>query len=98
MEKNETSRYKLGAMLLDINEPTRVLHRAQAPILAPDAWYENDWKPGIVYSCGAIVKDNDLLVYYGGGDKTTCVAHAPLQEFLHALVTDAAPALNSEPL
>src|SRR3989344_231488 len=93
MEKNETSRYKLGAMLLDINEPTRVLHRAQAPILAPDAWYENDWKPGIVYSCGAIVKDNDLLVYYGGGDKTTCVAHAPLQEFLHALVTDAAPAL-----
>ena len=98
MEKNEANRYKLGAMLLDLRDPARVLHRALSPLLAPDAWYENDWKPGIVYSCGAIIKDGELLVYYGGGDKTTCVARAPLQEFLRALTTDAAPSFSSEPL
>lgn len=82
---SEPHRYKLGAMLLDKTDPTRILHRAITPLLEPNAWYENDWKPGIVYACGAVIKDGDLFVYYGGGDKTVNVARTRLDTFLAAL-------------
>ena len=61
----DNSRYKLGALLLDLKDPEKVLFRAQHPILEPDAWYENDWKPGIIYASGAIVIKGKLFVYYG---------------------------------
>lgn len=85
-ELNEFHRYKLGAMLLDLNDPTQITHRSTGPVLEPDEWYENDWKPGVVYACGAVVKDDELFVYYGGGDKHVCVAQTPLQDLLNSLV------------
>lgn len=78
--------YKMGAMLLDLQDPTKVIARSIAPILEPDKWYENDWKPGVVYACGAAVKDNILYVYYGGGDKHVCVAHAPIKDLVDWLM------------
>lgn len=84
--RDEGHRYKLGAMLLDLDDPTKVLHRATAPVLSPDQPYENNGKPGIVYSCGAVVKGDMLYVYYGGADRVVCVATAALLPFLTALV------------
>ena len=52
-KREKPHRYKLGAMLLDLDDPTKILHCASAPVLTPDAQYENDGKPGIVYACGA---------------------------------------------
>jgi predicted GH43/DUF377 family glycosyl hydrolase len=78
--------YKVGAMILDLKDPTKVLYRSPEPILSPDMSYENDGKPGVVYASGAVVKDGKLLVYYGGGDKHTCVAETPLQTLLDWLV------------
>jgi predicted GH43/DUF377 family glycosyl hydrolase len=78
--------YKVGAMLLDLDDPTKVLHRSDAPVLEPTEWYENDWKPGVVYASGAVIKDGTLFVYYGGGDKTVNVATAPLEPFLKKLL------------
>ncbi len=78
----EDSKYKVGAMILDLYDPSRVLYRSPTPILSPDACYENDGKPGIVYATGAVIKDDKLLVYYGGGDKHTCVAETPLEPLL----------------
>jgi predicted GH43/DUF377 family glycosyl hydrolase len=83
--KAEGHRYKLGAMLLDLTDPTKILHRACMPVLSPDAFYENEGKPGIVYACGAVVRGDLLHVYYGGADKVVCVATAPLVPFLDAL-------------
>lgn len=77
--------YKVGALLLDLDDPTRVLYRSAAPVLVPSEWYENDWKPGVVYVSGAVVLGNDLLVYYGGGDKRIAVAKTNLQTFLRSL-------------
>lgn len=94
MDPREPSKYKLGAMLLDLADPTKVLHRAAAPVLAPDETYENHGKPGIVYACGAVVHDGQLFVYYGGADKVVCVATAPLESFLDELVSGSAPALD----
>jgi predicted GH43/DUF377 family glycosyl hydrolase len=78
--------YKLGAMLLDLNDPKKIIGRSQNPILVPEHWYESDWKPGVVYACGAVIRDGDLFVYYGGGDKHICVAHTPLEDLLNSLV------------
>lgn len=74
--------YRVGAMILDMNDPTKILYRAPLPILNPDMHYENDWKPGVVYASGAIIKGDELHVYYGGGDKYICKAHTSLSGLL----------------
>lgn len=82
IDKKNPHKYKLGAMLLDSKDPTKIIARAKSPLLGPDMWYENDWKPGIVYACGAVVKDDILSVYYGGGDRHMCVAQVSLSRLL----------------
>ncbi|MDE1874711.1 MAG: hypothetical protein KGI79_03005 [Patescibacteria group bacterium] len=82
IDKRESHKYKLGAMLLDLKDPTKIIARAPSPILEPEMWYENDWKPGIVYACGALVKKGELYIYYGGGDKHVCAAHTPIKPLL----------------
>lgn len=86
MDKNDPNRYKLGAMLLDSKDPRKILYRSSYPILGPDEWYENDWKPGIIYASGAVVKGGTLFIYYGGGDKYIGVAYTNLDEFVHKLM------------
>ncbi len=90
MDKNGDGRYKLGAMLLDLKNPEKVLYRAEHPILEPDEWYENDWKRGIIYASGAVVRDGKLLVYYGGGDKRINVATIELSLLLESMKRDGA--------
>jgi len=85
MDKDDPNRYKVGALLLDLKDPTKVLYRNSHPVLEPDEWYENDYKPGIVYASGAIVKGGTLFLYYGGGDKHIAVASVNLEEFLRQL-------------
>ena len=86
--KHDENRYKIGAMLLDLKDPTKVLARTKKPILEPVMSYENDGlKAGVVYPCGAAVIDDRLFVYYGGADMVVCVASAKLQSFMAQLVT-----------
>ncbi len=92
-DAKEGHRYKLGAMLLDLVDPTKVLYRAAGPVLSPDKNYENEGKPGIVYACGSVVRDGRLFVYYGGADKVICVATTPLNAFLDALTGGNQPSL-----
>ncbi len=94
MDPKEPNLYKLGAMLLDLTDPTKVLARAAAPVLSPDEHYENHGKPGIVYAAGAVVRDGELFVYYGGADKVVCVATTPLNTFLDALIAGNQPVLT----
>lgn len=93
-DQRDPGKYKLGAMLLDLDDPTKVLMRANAPILQPDEWYENDGKPGVVYTCGAVIVGENLVVYYGGGDKHIAVARANVKRFLDALATNHAITLT----
>jgi predicted GH43/DUF377 family glycosyl hydrolase len=95
MEPHETHRYKLWAMLLDLKDPTKILYRSKKPILEPDAFYENEGhKAGVVYSCGSIVKDGTLFIYYGGADMVSCVATANLELFLKDLMSKKIIKLN----
>lgn len=91
-QRDESHKYKLGAYLLDLKNPKKVIAKAVMPILEPDEWYENDGKPGIVYVCGAVIKENkekgdSLYVYYGGGDRYVCAAHTNLNSMLDYLIT-----------
>ena len=74
-------------MLVDKKDPTKVIAGSKSPILEPKEWYENEGsKPQVVYSCGAVVKDETLFVYYGSADTVTCVATVPLARLLDALL------------
>jgi predicted GH43/DUF377 family glycosyl hydrolase len=98
--ERDPGRYKIGAMLLDLKNPAKVLSRSEKPILEPQVWYENEgWKSGIVYPCGAVVIKDRLLVYYGGADRVTCVASIKLDELLDHLVgtREAVPSFIGAP-
>jgi len=84
-DRRDPGKYKLGAMLLDLHDPTKILYRSDAPILEPEEWYENQGKPGVIYTCGAVIAGDNLVVYYGGGDKHIAVARANAAHFLDAL-------------
>ncbi len=97
MDIRDPNRYKLGAMILDADDPTKILYRSGVPVLEPEEWYENTgWKSGVIYSCGAVVKDGELYVYYGGADSVVCVAVANLDHFLDELVERGTPRLTKK--
>jgi predicted GH43/DUF377 family glycosyl hydrolase len=98
--ERDPGRYKIGAMLLDLKDPTKVLARLEEPILEPQVWYENEgWKSGVIYPCGAVVIKDCLLVYYGGADRVACVASAKLDELLDRFVgvREAVPSVLGAP-
>lgn len=83
IEEHDQNRYKLFAMILDLKNPTKILYRSTNPILEPDTDYENNgYKWGVIYSCGAVVKNGVLFVYYGGADKVIGVATIKLADLL----------------
>ncbi len=85
---DDLSKYKLGAMLLDLKDPTKILHRSLEPVLEPDQYYENNgFKAGVIYVSGAMIKDDKLLVYYGASDSYIGVAYANIEEFLNKLTS-----------
>jgi len=96
---NDWSKYKVGAMLLDFNDPTKILRRAKEPVLEPEEHYENNgYKKGVVYVSGAVIKDGNIMIYYGCADNYVSVAYANLDEFLAALKKEARPKLKLKTL
>lgn len=80
-------KYKIGAMLLDKNDPTKVLARTDEPIFEPVKPYETEGEvPNVVFPCGALVIDEMLYAYYGGADKVIGVATMKLQDLLDLLL------------
>lgn len=99
LDKKEPWKYKIGAMILDRKNPEEIIYRAKRPIIEPENSHEiNGFKPWIVYSCGAVVKDGILFVYYGCADSYTCVAYGNLNEFLDALKEKKKPPLKKRML
>jgi len=82
-------KYKIGAMILDYSDPTKILYRADFPIIEPDRHYENNGcKAGVVYTCGAVVIKDRLFIYYGGADTVVCGANTDLDKLLEHIKTD----------
>ncbi len=77
--------YRIGAILLDLEEPTRIIGQLRQPLLSPAADEQNGYVPNVVYSCGALVHAETLVIPYGIGDAAIGIATVPLPELLAEL-------------
>ena len=77
--------YRIGAILLDLDEPTRIIGRLRRPLLSPADDEQDGYVPNVVYSCGALVHAGTLGIPYGIGDAAIGIATVPMQELLAAL-------------
>lgn len=76
--------YRLGAVLLDLEDPSRVIGRAAEPVLSPAATEDflGDVM-NVVFTCGAILEDDgEIKIYYGAADQVMCLATAPVDEVI----------------
>ena len=83
---NADHRYCLGALLLDLDDPSRVLARSVKPIMEPTAEYElTGFFGNVIFTNGHIVKGNALHIYYGASDEVICGAEFSINDILKAL-------------
>jgi len=80
-------RYAIGAVLLDLENPQRVLGHLPEPLIEPDEDERAGYVPNVVYTCGAIVHANRLVVPYGFSDSGVSVASVRVQDLLDALLS-----------
>lgn len=79
----KASIYRLGAVLLDKDDPSKVIGRLKNPIFEPRTHYEREGiVSNVVFSCGTVVRGEILYVYYGGGDRVLGVATANINDIL----------------
>jgi predicted GH43/DUF377 family glycosyl hydrolase len=79
-------RYCLGALLLDFDNPTKVIARSIDPIMEPTAPYEVEGFYGnVVFTNGQVVRGDEVLLYYGAADSYTCGARFSIKEILNSL-------------
>jgi predicted GH43/DUF377 family glycosyl hydrolase len=75
--------YRLGALLLEKDNPEKILYRSEAPFFEPHEDYEcNGFIPNVVFSCGAILRGNEVLISYGAADTVISVSKFSLDEIL----------------
>ncbi len=80
---NEHHVYNLGVCLLDLDDPTRVIHRPTASLLAPEEmWEVRGDVANVVFSCANLRVGDQVYVYYGGADHVIALAIAPFDELL----------------
>ena len=83
---SDDSIYRVGAVLLDLKDPTIVLSRTTDYIFSPMESYELKGQiNNVIFPCGAVVRKGVIYMYYGGGDSVIDVASIELQELLEAL-------------
>ncbi|MFZ1072390.1 MAG: glycoside hydrolase family 130 protein [Verrucomicrobiia bacterium] len=78
-------KYCIGAFLLDLNDPTRVIGRLREPLLSPNESEREGYVPNVVYTCGALLHGRELIIPYAMSDSATSFATAPLDEVLSAM-------------
>lgn len=79
-------KYCIGAILLDLEDPTRVLGRLQSPLLMPQANEREGYVPNVVYSCGSMIHGNTLILPYAMSDKATKIASTDLDKLIAAIL------------
>jgi len=83
-------RYCLGAILLDRNDPSKVLARSVYPIFEPNADYElNGFFGNVVFTNGQVVDGDEITLYYGASDEVTCGVKLSVKEILAKVMASA---------
>ena len=81
--------YSIGAILLDLDDPTQIIGQLREPLLSPGPDEQDGYVPNVVYSCGALLHAGTLVLPYGIGDSAIGVATVASTNFSPAL--DPAP-------
>ena len=75
--------YYAGAMLLDLDDPSKIIARAEVPLIVPEAEYElHGFRGGVIFPGGVLVDGNRVRIYYGAADTVEALAEAPLDELI----------------
>ncbi|HEY5822316.1 MAG TPA: glycoside hydrolase family 130 protein [Propionibacteriaceae bacterium] len=78
-------RYAIGAVLLDLDDPTILLGALTEPLLTPNADERDGYVPNVVYSCGALLHDETLVIPYGCSDSSIRIAYVDVPQLLERL-------------
>jgi predicted GH43/DUF377 family glycosyl hydrolase len=78
-------KYSIWAVLLDINDPTKVIGRLEEPLLTPDDHERDGYVPNVVYTCGSMIHENELIIPYAIADQRCSVASVSIPELLSRL-------------
>jgi predicted GH43/DUF377 family glycosyl hydrolase len=78
-------KYCIGAFLLDRDDPSKVIGRLCEPLLKPNESERKGYVPNVIYTCGALLHNGELIIPYGMADHATSFATAPLAEVLAAM-------------
>ncbi|MCA9126450.1 MAG: glycoside hydrolase family 130 protein [Planctomycetales bacterium] len=78
-------KYCIGAMLLELNDPSKIIARLQEPLITPNEVEREGYVPNVVYTCGALVHKNHLVIPYAMSDYATTFATIELKELLSAM-------------
>lgn len=82
-EASWKKRYTVGLMLLDLENPAKVVSVARTPLLAPEAPYETDgFRTHVLFPGGMVADGDEVRIYYGAADTVECVASADLADLL----------------
>jgi predicted GH43/DUF377 family glycosyl hydrolase len=79
--------YYLSAMLLDLNDPARVIGTLDRPLLSPREDERDGYVPNVVYSCGSLVHAGRLVLPYGIADQSIGIATVQMDELLEELIS-----------
>jgi predicted GH43/DUF377 family glycosyl hydrolase len=79
-------KYCISAVLLDLQNPLKVIGRLNVPLLKPAVDQTSGYVPNVVYTCGALIHGSRLLLPYGLNDTITKIANIELETLLSALV------------
>jgi len=76
--------YCAGIMLLDLEDPSKVLGICKEPLLMPEASYElyNGFRYNVIFPCGMVEENGMTKIYYGAGDTVTCLATAKTEDLI----------------
>ncbi len=77
--------YSIGAILVDLEDPTRIIGRLSEPLLSPSEDEQNGYVPNVLYSCGSLVHSDTIVLPYGIGDRAIGFATVSLPALLAAL-------------
>jgi predicted GH43/DUF377 family glycosyl hydrolase len=78
--------YCIGAILLDLEKPTKIIARLNEPLLAPHENEREGYVPNVVYSCGALIHNNELVIPYAMSDINSGIATVEVRELLSCML------------
>jgi predicted GH43/DUF377 family glycosyl hydrolase len=81
-------KYCIGAVLLDLHDPRKVIARLRHPLLRPEGTEREGYVPNVVYSCGSLLHNGELVLPFAVSDRASVVSSVPLKELLTELLSN----------